>query len=184
MAILLNNGSQLQMQLYGDQIGYEMEEDGHDGESYDNLFGKTKEGRNSKKGKSDRREKRRSVMAEKARQVTMPRYPAPRPLERKPAHPATMGPGKTLEKLPLAGKQGAAHKAVNKALQEEFRTKQEEVRTKGLEKKVEQEDLKAEKLKAQTGLARNAQYIVWFVVIAGVAYVGWDAYMKYHAKQG
>ena len=172
------------MQLYGGEDGQEWEDEtleGTDGESYDNLFGKMKIRRALKKRKKRRRARRQA--RNEARQAPPQRPMAPpRPVQRKPAQLEPTQLGNIASKLPLVGVEGAAHKAVNKAMQEEYKTKQEEVKTKGLEKKVEQEDLKAEKLKAQTGFAKNAQYIVWFVVIAGVGYVGYDAYMKHKGK--
>ena len=63
---------------------------------------------------------------------------------------------------PINSKDLKVHKKINDAKQNELITMQEELRTEGLKKRVEQEDLKSEKLKQQAGMfgaGKNAMYL-------------------------
>lgn len=68
---------------------------------------------------------------------------------------------------PMTRQEAQTHKNVNKAVQEELKTKQEELKTLGLEKKVAQEDLKADKENNLNSLLSAAKGLIWVVAIVG-----------------
>ena len=66
---------------------------------------------------------------------------------------------------PINNKDLKSHQVINGAVQNELKTMQEELKTEGLQKKVEQEDLKKENLKQKAGLLGAGKGII---VVAGI----------------
>ena len=141
---------------------------------YDEFIGKwlkkRKERRASKPKVIARRQKRDERRIEKGKDPKFPELSRPAPpkeeavMEKREVAPT---PKTTSEIKPLTKSEAQAHKNVNKAIQEELKTKQEELKTLGLEKKVAQEDLKAENQKAKTQLASTGKGLLWVVAIVG-----------------
>ena len=141
---------------------------------YDEFIGKwlkkRKERRASKPKVIARRQKRDEKRIEKGKDPKFPELSRPAPpkveavMEKREAAPTSKT---TSEIKPLTKSEAQAHKNVNKAIQEELKTKQEELKTLGLEKKVAQEDLKAENQKAKTQLASTGKGLLWVVAIVG-----------------
>jgi hypothetical protein len=66
---------------------------------------------------------------------------------------------------PITNKDLKSHAVINNAIQNELKTAQEELKTQGLQKKVEQEDLKKETLVQQAGLMGTGKGLM---VVVGV----------------
>lgn len=141
---------------------------------YDEFVGKwlkkRKERRASKPKVIARRQKRDEKRISKGKDPKYPELSRPAPpkvevVKEKEEAPTT---AKTSSEIkPLTKSEAQAQKNVNKAIQEELKTKQEELKTLGLEKKVAQEDLKAENQKAKTQLASTGKGLLWVVAIVG-----------------
>ena len=61
---------------------------------------------------------------------------------------------------PLTKQEARAHRNANKAIQEELKTKQEELKTLGMEKQVAQEDLVAKDLEAKTSMMSTGHILL------------------------
>ena len=160
---------ELELRLYGEeyQDSYSYDEDGNEYE-YDEFIGKWIRKRKEKRSKNPkviaRRKKRDERRIEKGKD---PRYT----VRKKPIPPKEKIVEEKTTVQPLTKKEAQVHKNVNKAIQEELKTKQEELKTLGLEKKVDQEDLKAENQKAKTQLASTGKGMIWLVAIVGGIWV-------------
>ena len=73
--------------------------------------------------------------------------------------------------VPMTKKEAVVHKNANKAIQEELKTKQEELKTIGLEKQVKQEDAKTEQIKSQTQMTSTLKGLIWIVGLVSAAVV-------------
>lgn len=166
----------LELRLYGtdyqDSYNY-IDENGNEYE-YDEFIGKwlkkRKERRASKPKVIARRKKRDEKRIAKGKEPKFPELIRPAPPKKEAVKKKTTVTETTKADSgikPLTKTEAQAHKNVNKAIQEELKTKQEELKTLGLEKKVAQEDLKAENQKAKTQLASTGKGLLWVVGIVG-----------------
>lgn len=166
----------LELRLYGtdyqDSSNY-IDESGNEYE-YDEFIGKWLKKRKEKRASNpkviDRRKRRDEKRISKGKDPRYPELSRPAPpkeevVKKKTETTETTKPVSDIK--PLTKSEAQAHKNVNKAIQEELKTKQEELKTLGLEKKVAQEDLKAENQKAKTQLASTGKGLLWVVGIVG-----------------
>ena len=180
MSMMFLGNPELELRLYGEQYqtGYNHYDKNGNEYEYDEFIGKwikkRKERRATKPKVIARRQKRDEKRIQKGKE---PRYaapiqPAPPKEEAIKVKTVATEPVKTVSDIkPLTKSEAQAHKNVNKAIQEELKTKQEELKTIGLEKKVAQEDLVAENQKAKTQLASTGKGMIWLVAIVGGIWV-------------
>lgn len=164
----------LELRLYGTdyQDSYNHTDENGNEYEYDEFIGKwmkkRKERRATKPKVIARRKKRDERRITKGKEPKYPELIRPVPREKKVVQKTASPTSKTTSEIkPLTKSEAQAHKNVNKAIQEELKTKQEELKTLGLEKKVAQEDLKAENQKAKTQLASTGKGLLWVVAIVG-----------------
>ncbi len=182
MSTLFLGNPEMEMRIYGEQfqdVYNYMNDDEDEGYEYDEFIGawlrKLKAKREQNPNVIARRIKRDKERISKGLAPKYPELIRSAPIKKvQPKTVTSLMDDNDLplgDIMPLTKSEAQAHKNVNKAIQEELKTKQEELKTIGLSKKVEQEDLKAENQKAKTQLAGAGTYLMWGIGIIGGLYV-------------
>ena len=170
---------ELELRLYGEDYQDDNYIDEYDDYEYDALFKKWRKRRSARRAKNPkviarrkRRDLKRIAKGKTARHPGLlkakqaKKEPPVKTLAKKRL--SISQPTKPVVKAPILKKKDAIdHKRVNAAIQAELKTKQEEQKALGLQKKVAQEDLKSEHLKAKTQLASTSKGMIWVVAIIG-----------------
>lgn len=154
---------------------------------YDEFIGKWLKKRKERRANDPRIiAKRRESDKKRMAQGKPPRYPElhkTKTVSKSPIKTASQvkvakdptAPKGSLEN-PINNKDLKSHKVMNNAVQNELKTMQEELKTEGLQKRVEQEDLKKENLKQQAGLMGAGKGLIVVVGVLGtialLAYLG------------